>query len=141
MRAKQVRDVVCSKVGLTITMMDYYSNIRSLRYQNVKRQMDAGIGDDKMIIFQAFNRTETNETTGVRTDKTKEFYRFESIGENGENGVIEDVGGEGQYLIKFAAAASHVGKVEFHLLLCGRAFDRATAARTQRSDAANVARN
>jgi len=103
--------------GLVLTMMDYFSNIRSIQFKNVKQQMDAGLGDDKMIVFQPFNRSTYNESTKLYTYSTQ-LFRFNPIGKNGENYTVEDIGGEGQYRITFSPAVE--GKVEYNLLLCNR---------------------
>ena len=107
-----------NKVNLIITMMDYFSNIRTGQFKNVQAQIDAGSGDDQMIVFQAYNRTQCNETTKVCVEMTKELFRFDPIGENGELYTVRDIGGEGQYLITYSAAI--IGKVEFDLLFCNR---------------------
>ena len=100
-----------SPAGLVLTMMDYFSNVRSLKYNNVKEQMDAGLGDDKMIVFQPFNRSYYNETTKVGFYST-EMFQFNPIGENGENFTVQDIGGEGQYRITFSPAVE--GRVHLH---------------------------
>ena len=107
-----------SHVSLMITMMDYFSNIRTSKFKNVKAQVNAGLGDAEMIVFQGYNRTDCNETTKVCVNVMEQLYRFNPVRPNGEKYTVEDLGGEGMYRIRFSPSSS--GKVEFHVLICDR---------------------